>query len=185
MQNAQKIQNSAKFKPAGAGAPVRTAYLCTCDCVQLSTTVQHWTVPDIKSHAFGVRLTRSTSISRSQALCNAGGLKSHALWAVVLCSHRSANSPYTVEIFTSSTEESNPKLLSANAFPEITMSQKRVGGRTLLPRTLLKELTLTALPKISHSWIWGGRFATEKRKGKEMWKKWREREGGKGKGEEK
>jgi len=86
----------------------------------------------------------------------------------------------TFEIFTSSAEESNSKLLAGNRCVSWARCLKNecVGGRALLPRTPLKELT--ALPK-SPSWIWRGRFATEKGKGKEMWKNWGERKEGEGK----
>ena len=50
----------------------------------------------------------------------------------------------TFEIFTSSTEVSNQKLLSRNAFPELTVSQKFV---ELCCNEPLEELTV--LPKIS------------------------------------
>jgi len=71
----------------------------------------------------------------------------------------------TFEIFTSSAEESSPKLLPPNAFSEVTVPQKCVGGRALPPRTKLKELTaLTQIPYLdlrSH-------FATEKGKGRDV-----------------
>jgi len=49
------------------------------------------------------------------------------------------------EFFTTYAEESNPKLLPTNAFPELTMSQIGlcVGGWALMPQTPLKGLQVT------------------------------------------
>jgi len=44
----------------------------------------------------------------------------------------------TFEIFTSSAEESNSKLLPPNAFPGLTVLQKCVDDRAVLPWSLLK-----------------------------------------------
>ena len=116
------------------------------------------TIIPISSHTSGV----TVRLTRSSWLYHTGGLKSHAFVSSRVTFHWSASNPY-IWFFTSSAEESYPKLLPPNAFSELTKPQKCVGGRTLLHRTPLKEFR--ALRQISYSWIWGGRFATKKGKG--------------------
>jgi len=93
----------------------------------------------IKSHAFGVKLTHSRTISRSHA----GGFE------ISRICERSCYVPTCLprEIFTSSTEESNPKLLSPNAF----RSRAHSVSKMCLPAEP-DGAQLTCSPK-SPSWI--------------------------------
>jgi len=151
--------------------PVRP---CVRRCVRVQTS---------KSHAFGLRLMHSRSISRSRA----GNLKSHAFVSSRVMFPASQPIAPTFEIFISSAEDSNPKLLHQMRFLG-SQCLKNASAAGLCCPDPSKELTTLPKPPILDL---RGRFEAEKGKGcerigdierkegKEKWGMgWEERERG-------